>query len=204
MEASEREQQIRKHLDAIRRLEAEAAKEGGGASATTWPPKHYYLTWHVVVGMTLGMIGSAVSLLCNVAGASLVGKYPLELIRVYLTFPMGESALTATSGSVLTAGCILYLVTGGLYGIAFHLVMSTYLAKASVGKRFIAGSLMGLGLWVLNFYAVLSWLQPMLLGGNWVVEQVPPLVAVGTHLAFAWTMLLFEMWVRFDPVRHEP
>ena len=34
-----------------------------------------------------------VSLLFNVIGAPLAGKSPLELIRVYLTFPLGEKAL---------------------------------------------------------------------------------------------------------------
>ena len=126
-----------------------------------------------MVGLMLGLIGAVVSLMFNVIGAPMAGHEPLELIRIYLTFPMGERALTAASGQVLTVGCILYLVTGGLYGIGFHLIMTTYLAKTGTAMRWLIGSAIGLAIWLVNFYLVLSWLQPALLGGNWIVEQVP-------------------------------
>lgn len=186
---------IQEHLDAISRLEAEPVAE----SPDAWPPQRYYLLWHVVVGMTLGGIGALVSLAANMIGAPLFGEEPLRLIRVYLTFPMGEQALHAGEGHILFIGCMLYLVTGALYGVAFHLVMSSYFANASRLQRFIVGSLMGLGLWVVNFYLILSWLQPLLQGDNWIVRLVPLWVGALTHLAFAWTMLIGELWGRFEP-----
>jgi len=204
MDAQSRERQIQEHLAAIRRLEAEKAHAEELGPARTWPPPGYYMLWHVLVGMMLGFVGSAASLMFNVIGAPMAGKHPLQLIRVYLTFPMGDAALTATSGQVLTIGCILYLVTGGLYGIAFHLTMSTLLADATRAKRFIAGSLMGLGLWIVNFYLILSWLQPMLMpdAQRLIVSEVPWWVAALTHLVFAWTMLLIEFWGKFDSTTH--
>lgn len=201
MSKDTRERMIQDHLEAIRRLEAEAVAQSRG-SVQTWPPDGYYLLWHVLVGVVLGCVGAAVSLGFNALGAPLADEHPLQLIRVFLTFPMGEAALTASSGQVLTVGCILYLVTGGIYGSAFHVVMSTYFAKSSIVARFIVGSLLGLALWVVNFYAILSWLQPMLLGGNWIVEMVPWWVAALTHLVFAWTMLLISYWARFEPEAH--
>lgn len=201
MDTDTREQQIQQHLAAIRQLEADASG-AGDAAARTWPPDGYYLLWHVLVGMMLGFIGAAVSLAFNAIGAPMADEHPLQLIRVYLTFPMGEAALTASNGQVLTVGCILYLVTGGLYGVGFHLVMSSMFTGASMGKRFIVGTALGLALWLINFYAILSWLQPMLLGGNWIVEMVPWPVAAATHVAFAWTMLLISFWARFDPSTH--
>lgn len=200
MERSSRERQIQAHLDAIRRLQAERAEQETQGAA--WPPDGYYLLWHVLVGVVLGGIGAAVSLGLNALGALLVGRAPLDLIRVYLTFPMGERALHAQDGLVLTVGCILYLITGGLYGIAFHLVMSSVFADAGTGKRFLVGSMLGLGLWIVNFYLVLSWLQPLLLGGNWIITEVPFWVAALTHLAFAWTILACQTWSRFDPSTH--
>jgi hypothetical protein len=46
---------------------------------------------------------------------------------------------------------------------------------------------------------VLSWLQPMLLGGNWILRMVPIGVAALTHLCFAWTVVAGEFWGRFEP-----
>lgn len=198
MDQRTRQSLVEEHLEAIRKLEA---MEVEAAPDAAWPPNQYYMLWHIVIGMMLGGVGALVSLAANIAGAPLFGARPLELIRVYLTFPMGERALDAEQGQVLFVGCTLYVLTGALYGIAFHLIMSSWFPSASKGKRFIAASLIGLGLWIVNFYLVLSWLQPLLLGGNWIVRMVPLWVGALTHLAFAWTMLVGEIWGRFEPYR---
>ncbi len=198
MEHHERSNQIRQHLEAIRQLEAEAAVSNGGDSH--WPPRGYYWLFHIIVGMMLGFIGAAVSLTANVIGSLLVDQRPLELIHVYLTFPMGEAALDAESGKVLFVGCVLYLITGGLYGVVFHLLMSLYFKAAGLGKRMVIASIVGLSLWLVNFYGILSWLQPALLDGNWIVDRIPFWVAAGTHLLFAWTIALVEFWGQFEPM----
>jgi hypothetical protein len=195
MDTETRRRLINEHLEAIRRLEsAPAAEEESG-----WPPPGYDLLWHVVIGMTLGAIGALVSLGANILGAPLFGEQPLRLIRVYLTFPMGEAALTAESASVLFIGCMLYLTTGALFGVAFHIAMSLYFRDASRGRKFALATAMGLGLWIFNYYLVLSWLQPLLLGGNWIVSTVPIGVAALTHLCYAWTVAIGESWGRFQP-----
>jgi len=196
MDPETRRHLIEEHLEAIRRLETPPAADADAG----WPPKGYYLLWHIVVGMTLGGIGALVSLGANMIGAPLFGEHPLRLIRVYLTFPMGESALTAEAGSVLFIGCMLYLATGALFGVVFHLTMSLFFADAPRGRKFAIATAMGLGLWIFNYYLVLSWLQPMLLGGNWIVRLVPIWVAALTHLCFAWTVAAGEFWGRFEPV----
>ena len=158
------------------------------------------MVWHVVIGMTLGGLGAP-----GQSGgqldrrAAVFGQPPMQLIRVYLTFPMGEQALEAEQGLVLFVGCLLYLVTGALYGIVFHLTMRLWFAEASTAKRFLFATLFGLGVWIVNFYLLLSWLQPLLLGGNWIVRLVPIWVGALTHLAFAWTMYVGESWGRFEP-----
>ena len=98
-------------------------------------------------------------------------------------------------------GSILYVITGALYGIAFHLLMLFFFRDAPLRKRILVGSLFGLGLWILNFYLILSWLQPMLQGDDWIVRMIPPWVAGLTHLVFAWTMLLGEGFSRFERVK---
>ena len=198
MDAETRRRKIDQHLEAIRSLEAQAATQEDSPS---WPPSDFYLLWHLVVGLTLGGLGAAVSLLANGLAAPLFGKRALELIRVYLTFPMGARALDLDEASVLTIGCVLYLATGALYGILIHLVLTLKFADAPLGKRFLVASGIGLALWIVNFYLILSWLQPMLLGGNWIVSLVPPWVGALTHLAFAWTVAAAESWGKFEPYR---
>lgn len=200
MDAQTRKRLVEEHLDAIRNLETDADTEAG----QHWPPEGFYLLWHVVIGMMLGSVGALVSLFANVLGAPLFGQRPFELVRVYLTFPMGERALHSDAGVVLFIGSVLYHVTGALYGIAFHLLWTTYLAGASWRKRFVVATVVGLALWIVNFYLILSWLQPLLLDGNWIVRLVPPWVGALTHLAFAWTMMAGETWGRFEPYRNTP
>lgn len=167
-----------------------------------WQPSGYYMTYHVLAGMVLGLFAAAASLLFNIVGAAMFGEHPLQLIRVYLPFPMGEKALqldTINDGFILAAGCCLYLGTGMIGGIPFHVVLSRFFGAASASKRFAVATLLGLGVWVVNYYGVLYWLQPMLIGGRWIVEMVPIYVAIATHLVFGWTMLLVDQWGRFVP-----
>jgi len=199
MQQSEREQLIRQHFAEIRQLE----QERGEAPVVQWPPPGFYWLFHILVGMILGMIGSAISLTLNVIGAVTVGRHPLDLIRVYLTFPMGEAALTEERGKALFFGCLLYLVTGGLYGILFHLIMRWYAVNLDRRTRFLIASAIGLGLWIINFYLILSWLQPALLGGSWILTEIPFWVAAVTHLVFAWSMLFIESWGQFEAY-HSP
>jgi hypothetical protein len=190
----ERDNLIREHREAIQRLESEELP--GGADA--WPPKGFYLVWHLVVGITLGGLGALVSLAFNVIGAPLFGQPSMQLIRVYLTFPMGERALVAEEGLVLSVGAGLYLATGAILGIAFHLFLRNY-RKGGPARLFLISTATGLAVWIVNFYLILSWLQPALLGGRWIVDQIPIWVAVLTHLAFAWTIWAGEVWGRVEP-----
>ena len=77
-----------------------------------------------------------------------------------------------------------------------------FFEKTAFGKRVIVSTLMGLGLWIVNFYFILSWLQPLLFGGNWIVRMIPAWVGCLTHLIFAWTVLMIDEWGRFDSEGH--
>ncbi len=144
------------------------------------------------------------SLLVNIVGALAFGKEPLELIRVYLTFPMGEQALdfnAVNNGLILAIGCCLYIGTGMLYGILFQIVLTRFTPDSSLAARFVVVSLLALGVWLVNFYGILSWLQPLLFGGSWIVDQIPWWVAAITHLVFGWTMLVVYPLGRYTPYR---
>jgi len=195
MDREAKKEELRKLRVQVSRLESELTDSQAGRD--TWAPKTYYTTYHILAGMVLGIIGAASSLLFNVVGAAMVGRHPLELIRVYLTFPLGEKALEVDSGFALAAGCCLYLGTGMFGGIPFHLILSRYFADSTTSIRFIVATVLGIGVWLVNYYGIIYWLQPMLIGGNWIVNEIPMIVAILTHLVFAWTILLVDQWGRF-------
>jgi hypothetical protein len=204
MDREAKERELAQLRDRVRRLEADLA---GSSQEGQWPPQTYYTAYHVLAGFVLGMIGAVTSLLFNVVGSLLIQPPPplepppLNLIRVYLTFPLGESALHMNDGLTLAIGCCLYLGTGMLLGIPFHLVLSRWFSGSSFVVRLGVVSALALVLWFINFYAILYWLQPLLFGGRWIVDLIPPWVAALTHLIFGWTMVLVQPLGVFTPYR---
>lgn len=186
----------------VQELKAELASE---TKPTHWRPTGYYAAYYATTGFMLGMFGAATSLLANVIGSlvwsSLRGEpqNPLRLIQVYLTFLLGETALKIDTGITLAIGCCLYLATGMLYGVLFQLALTRFTPNATFGKRLLFVTLLSLAVWLVNFYGILSWLQPLLFGGRWIVDLVPWWVAALTHLVFGWTMVVVYPWGLYIP-----
>ncbi len=200
MYRAEKEQELENLRAAVLRLEAELAADGQ-PKGEPFPPHSYYTAYHVLAGFVLGMFGATTSLFFNIVGSLMVGQHPLQLIRVYLTFPLGKKALEVDDGITLAIGCCLYLGTGMLLGIPFHLVLTRWFDGTRFRTRFFVVTAMALILWGVNFYAVLWWLQPLLFGDKWIVDRIPFWVAALTHLVFGWTMLLVEPLGTYVPYR---
>ena len=191
----------------VRELETQVEAE---KTAGQWPPKGFYAEYYATTGFILGMFGAVMSLIVNVIGAPIAGKSPLELIRIYLTFPLGEKALELATGVmdvyvigdgvIMAIGCCLYIGTGMLLGIPFFvsLVWLTQ-GKSTIFRLFIA-TILSTTLWAINFYGILSWLQPLLFNGNWITDPalLPTWVALVTHLIFGWTLALLYPWAKFQ------
>jgi hypothetical protein len=170
------------------------------AAGEVWTPPKYYTAYEMMGGMVLGLIAAGASLLFNVIGGLMFGKHALELIRVYLTFPMGEPALELENGFALAAGVCLYLMTGMSGGIPIHMILSRYFKQSSGMVRFVAATVLGIGVWLVNFYGFLYWAQPLLIDGQrYIVDNIPIYVAIATHLIFAWVMLALHRWGQFVP-----
>ena len=118
--------------------------------------------YDLLVGMMLGSIGAGAALIFNVVGCVLMRLHPLQLIRVYLTFPLGEDALHIDDGPAVAIGCGLYLATGALFGMLFHAVLRRYFAGATGLIRGSVTTILGLLLWVVNYHVLLTNLQPAL------------------------------------------
>jgi hypothetical protein len=185
----------------VDKLEAELTT---AAARPGWRATEYYAAYYATAGFLLGSFGAMASLLFNVVGALAVGRNPVELIRVYLTFPLGEKALLLTEGSkvyavndgvILAFGCCLYLGTGMLLGIPVYMALARFAADGGLLKRLVVAGAVSLLIWLINFYGILSWLQPLLIGGdpgNWITNPtyLPWWVAAVTHLVFGWTIAL--------------
>jgi hypothetical protein len=205
-----KQQELAELRERVERLEAEMAAD---QTAGKWPPQGFYTEYYATTGFLLGIFGAMASLMVNVIGAPIAGKSPLELIRVYLTFPLGERALQLASqqtdvyvigdGVILAIGCCLYLATGMLLGVPFFVVLSRLTEGTSPGYRLVVATVLSVALWLINFYGILSWLQPALIGGNWITDPaiLPPWVAAVTHLVFGWTLALMYPLARFQAYR---
>ncbi|MBS0209539.1 MAG: hypothetical protein JSS27_11365 [Planctomycetes bacterium] len=196
-------------LEELRTRITDLERELGASDESGWPPRGYYTAYYATTGFMLGIFGAAVSLIFNIIGSLVWSRYsgveqsPLRLIQVYLTFPLGESALHIESVLTLAIGCCLYLATGMLYGIIFHLALTRWTADRGLMARLVFVSALSLAVWLVNFYGILSWLQPLLFGGDWIVRLVPWWVAALSHLVFGWTMVLVYPWGTYVPYQVE-
>lgn len=94
---------------------------------------------------------------------------------------------------MLAIGVCLYLGTGMLLGIPVYLALKKWGTGKSLFTKLIIVSVISLLIWVINFYGILSWLQPEIVDmstENLIVNRVPWWVAAATHLVFGWTMVL--------------
>jgi hypothetical protein len=200
VQTSSKREELDKLRTQVQQLEAELAAEELAQSAQL---SRDYPAYHATAGFLLGTVAAMASLLFNVIGSLAAGKNPLELIRVYLTFPLGERALQLAErsgasvsavgdGMIIALGCCLYLGTGMLLGVPVALALARFAPRGSLGARLIVGSVAALVIWAVNFYLILSWLQPLLFGGHWIVDnaRLPWWVAAATHLVFGWTVAL--------------
>ncbi len=187
----------------MRELESEVAEE---AASAAWQATGYYTAYYATTGFLLGLFGAMTSLLVNVVGAPLAGKYPLQLIRVYLTFPLGDRALELENSLALAIGCCLYLATGMLLGVPVYLALTYLTPRSTFWGRMAVATVISLVIWLVNFYVLLSWLQPLVVDmtpANYIVNQVPPWVAALTHLVFGWTMVLVYPLGLYVPYQRE-
>lgn len=207
-DVARKQAEIEELRERVRQLEAELS--AAGEQPAPWPPAGFYWEYYATTGFLLGMLGAMSSILINVIGAPIAGKSPLELVRIYLTFPLGARALELASqqqdvyavgdGVILAIGCCLYLGTGMILGIPFFVLLVWITEGRGALYRFFIATILAVGLWLVNFYGILAWLQPALFGGNWITDPkiLPPWVALATHLVFGWTLALAYPLGRFQ------
>ncbi len=198
MNDSESRRELERLQQQVADLEAEIKQQ----QPVTWSRDEvpFYPTYLAWSGAVLGMIGAVASLLVNVVGSLIINQHPLRLIQIYLTFPLGEKAIEdgGNMGIIMAVGCCLYVLTGAVLAIPLHLILVRFFPNANLKARLTFATIAGLLLWAVNFYLILATIQPTLIGGNWIVEKIPPWIAAVTHLVFAWVVAALAPWGTFS------
>ncbi len=160
----------------------------------------------VVVGAMVSVYAAFFTFAANVVGASIVGLEPFKLLRVYATFFMGGSPIGGSSdiGVVLGMAMGLHLATGAVVGLPLYVVYETMFRHHGLRRRALIGLGLGVVMWLVNFYAILSWLQPAALrvmgapgeASAYILQAMPPWVAALTHICFVQIVLLVPLLLR--------
>ena len=154
------------------------------------------------VGSVAGFLGAITCLICNIAGALVLGVEPLRLLRIYATILEGRRALELSSANFFIAAFVVHIVTGIIFGTIFVLGARRFCSE--IQGYILAGAGYGIAIWLVNFYGILSWLQPLLQGSAFILTQIPIVVAVLTHVSYGLTVALVTYVLQrdFTPPSH--
>ena len=195
-DAEETLRRIAEHRAAIAQLEAELP----GHPVPSWPPAGFYLTYYVVSGTILGILGSVTSFGCHVLGSLLLHQDPLRVLRVYGTVFLGPAALSTDDLDFFMLVAVVHFSVGAAAGAVFHVLVNRFVPPRA-GLQIALGAAYGLLMWVVNFYLVIAWLQPLLVGRAYVLEMMPPGVAALTHVVYGLTLGVLQPLGRFVAYR---
>ncbi len=145
--------QIEEHRTALATLESRL--RAAEPPAAPWPPRGFYLTFYVVAGLLLGILGSLTSFLFNVFGSLLVNQDPLHILRVYGTVFLGAKALTTDDLNFFMLVAVVHFSLGAVAGAVFHVLVNRFVPDRPA-FQIVLGGLYGLLIWVVNFYCILD------------------------------------------------
>jgi hypothetical protein len=153
--------------------------------------------YFATIGAFAGYLGSVVILGADIASAKLMGFAPFMFLRYYATIREGPGALLMTSRSFLLNAIMMHLAVGSALGAIFVLIVSG--RDIQRFKHYLAaGIAFGLFVWFINFYLLLSWIQPLINGKSYILENIPWWVAAVTHALYGITIALVSYAFRND------
>ena len=126
--------EIERHRAALVELEAQLAEP----VTANWPPVGFYLTFYIVAGTTIGIIGSLASFIFHIVGSLLVNQDPLRFLRVYGTVFLGARALTTEDLNFFMLVAIVHFSIGAIAGAVFHVLVNRFVPDRSglqIGAR---------------------------------------------------------------------
>jgi len=160
--------------------------------------KQWAVLYFATVGLAAGFLGSLVKLISNMIGASIMALDPLKLLRVYATIKEGSAALVPNNGISLLDTFFMHLVVGSIFGAVFMIIMSKRSSFPQLTAFLLAGVAYGLAIWIVTFYLLLSWIQPLVNGSAYILNETPWWVAAGSHALYGFTVALVSFPFRND------
>lgn len=191
------EREIEEHRQVISRLEEELTELP--TPAAPWPPPGFYATFYLVAGLMLGTMGALNSFLFNVVGSFVVNQDPMYILRVLGTFFIGKEALTTDDMTFLMLVMLTHLSVGAVAGALFHFGLNLFWPNLLASRLLLISAGFGIALWLVSFYGVISWLQPLLVGQAFILQMMPFWVALLTHIVYGLTLGLLQPMGRFVP-----
>jgi hypothetical protein len=153
--------------------------------------------YFATIGAFAGYLGSVVILGAEIAIAKLMGFAPFMFLRYYATIREGPNALLMTSRGFLLNAIVMHLAVGSALGAIFVLIVSG--RDIQRFSRYLAAGIgFGLCVWFINFYLLLSWVQPLVNGKSYILENIPWWVAAVTHALYGITVALVSYAFRND------
>lgn len=191
-------EEIERHRRAIEGLEERLGRLEAD-ERVAWPPREFYTTYYVVVGMIIGIMGALASFLFNVMGSMFINQDPMMLIRVFGTLFRGREALVTDDQNFIMLVLMVHFTVGAVGGAVYHVFVNQRCADCPYRHKIFLGAGWGLIIWVVNFYLILSWLQPMRVGEALILRMIPFWVAALTHVVYGLTLGLLQPIGRFVP-----
>ncbi|MFQ5769610.1 MAG: hypothetical protein ACE5HX_03670 [bacterium] len=185
------QKEIEKHRKAIAELESQLSEEVE-TSTKPWPPKGFYYTYYIIAGLLIGLLGGMTSFIFNVVGSRLVAQDTMKILRVFGTLFIGPDALITQDLTFLMLVLMVHFSVGAITGAIFHVLINRFFADRTSGVKILLGGVFGLLLWFVNFYLVLSWLQPLATGEAYILQMMPFWVAAFTHLVYGLTLGILQ------------
>ena len=177
-------------------------------SAVEWLETRTYVSrqWRAMyfgtVGAVAGFLGSLVMIAADIVAAQAMGKSPFMMLRVYATLTQGAGALSLSNWTFFLSAFVMHLALGSALGAIFALSISGRSRYQNAGHYLSAGVAFGLLIWIVNFYLLLSWIQPLINGREYILSAIPWWVAAVTHALYGLTVAAVCYPFRND-VSHE-
>jgi hypothetical protein len=100
----------------------------------------------------------------------MVKQDPLLFLRVYGTVFDLPRSTDDLSFFMLVA--IVHFSVGACAGAVFQVLVNRFVPDRT-GLQVVLGAAYGLLMWIANFYLILWWLQPLLVGDMYVLKLMP-------------------------------
>ena len=160
--------------------------------------KRWHSLYFATVGAFAGFLAALTVLAADVVSARALGYAPFMLLRYYATLHEGSAALLMSDWTFFLSAFFMHLAIGSILGAVFVAAVSGREPFQKLSHYLGAGVLFGLTIWLVNFYLLLSWIQPLINGRSYILENIPWWVAACTHALYGITVASVSYAFRND------